>query len=371
MKRRTFIKSAICLGCAGVLGVTSYKLMNSAQNFHGATKADLDKFRINSVKKLPTQIRLDVCNMCQLDCVKCYMRRNESVIEKECGGFGYLPFENFKKLCDENPQIEKMEISNNGEIFLNPDLDKILQYAYYMGIDIHVSGGVNLNTVSEQTLENLVKYQVKILTVSIDGATPETYSIYRRGGDFDTVINNCKIINKFKQKYDSFFPELNYKFILFGHNEHEIQAAKELAKKLNMNIQFASNYAVDYSPLKNVDKVIAQTGQKSFEGEIYDCFKKFSSNVSDWYFCTDFFAQPQFNWNGDLLGCCLNFLRPFKSNLFKDGLLKALNDTEYLYSKLMLTNFDFKPLDGSPCSICSCYKNLIDNNYPFRLRKIL
>ena len=42
---------------------------------------------------------------------------------------------------------------------------------------------------------------------------------------------------------------------------------------------------------------------------------------------------------------------------------------KYLYSKLMLTNFEFEPLESSPCAICSCYKNLKDNNYPFRIPK--
>jgi len=368
MNRRTFIKSSICLGCAGALGIAAYKMMNSDFKILQSVKNDtLNKFRIDSVKKLPTQIRLDVCNKCQLNCVQCYMRRYEEVIKKESGGFGYLPFEKFKQFCDENSSIKKIEISNNGEIFLNPDLDEILQYAYFKGIDLHVSNGVNLNTVSEKTLENLVKYQVKVLTVSIDGASPEIYAIYRRGGDFNTVINNCKIINKFKEKYRSVFPVLNYKFILFGHNEHEIEAAKELAKKLNMNIQFALNYEVGYSPLKNVKKVMAQTGFKNFDGEIYDLFEKFKSHTSDWYFCKDFFAQPQFNWNGDLLGCCMNFLRPFKSNLFKDGLMGALNGREFLYSKLMLTNFEVEPIKSSPCSNCPCYKIMKDNNYPFRL----
>ena len=132
--------------------------------------------------------------------------------------------------------FELIDLSNRGEIFLNPELNKIIKYACEKEIKLTAITGVNLNTVSEQTLENLVKYKFNKMTISIDGATPETYKIYRVGGDFNTVINNIKTINKFKKLYGSEFPRLNWQFIVFGHNEHEIELAKIKAKELNIPI---------------------------------------------------------------------------------------------------------------------------------------
>ena len=45
-------------------------------------------------------------------------------------GQGFLSFKNFKKLVDDNPYIEIIELSHCGEIFLNPELIEIIKYAH-------------------------------------------------------------------------------------------------------------------------------------------------------------------------------------------------------------------------------------------------
>ncbi len=46
---------------------------------------------------------------------------------------------------------------------------------------------------------------MKDLTVSIDGASQETYQIYRVRGKFDEVIGHIRKINEYKKKYNSEF----------------------------------------------------------------------------------------------------------------------------------------------------------------------
>ena len=45
------------------------------------------------------------------------------------------------------------------------------------------------------------------MTCSIDGASSATYKIYRKGGDFETVMANIRKINEFKAKYQSAFAQ--------------------------------------------------------------------------------------------------------------------------------------------------------------------
>lgn len=54
---------------------------------------------------------------------------------------------------------------------------------------------MNLNTVADDVLEGLVRYRLRTITCSIDGASRETYAIYRRHGDYDTVLGNIRKIN--------------------------------------------------------------------------------------------------------------------------------------------------------------------------------
>ena len=171
MERRDFIKNSICLSCAGLLASGCKNILINYNDIKN------DKFYYKSKDDLPKKVRLEACSLCQLDCPECTVRLLEKKAPKDW--LGYLKFDDFKKFVDDNDFIKEIELSNNGEIFLNPELDEIIKYAYMKKIKLRAFNGVNLNTVSEKTLENLVKYKFRLLKVSIDGATPETYKIYR------------------------------------------------------------------------------------------------------------------------------------------------------------------------------------------------
>jgi hypothetical protein len=100
--------------------------------------------------------------LCQLKCPVCIHARGESGPL----GKGYLKFKDFKKFVDTYPEFKQMELSNYGEMFLNPELSDIIKYAYEKNIRLYADNGVNMNTVSQEVLEGLVKYKFRRLTVS-------------------------------------------------------------------------------------------------------------------------------------------------------------------------------------------------------------
>lgn len=326
----------------------------------------IEKYKDKS--ELPKHIRLDVCTICQLKCPACYMRQEEEAVKKGCK-LGYLKFENFKKLVDDN-NFESMEISNNGEIFLNPDLVKILKYAYEHNIYVTADNGVNLNYLSDEQAEALAKYQLRSMTISLDGASQETYKIYRVCGNYDKVIENIKKINFYKNKYKNGSPHIVWKFIIFGHNEHEIEKAKKEAKKLKCEIKFDANWDPKYSPVKNPEKVLKESGLQSLDVNVspIEQLKEYEAGIVDWYFCRDLW-EPQINWDGQILGCCANFKEDFSGNAFKEGLLDALNNPKMIYAKNMVTN-KAKPAKDIPCSRCWVYKDMYKNNVWIKSPKV-
>jgi MoaA/NifB/PqqE/SkfB family radical SAM enzyme len=72
---------------------------------------------------------------------------------------------------------------------------RILEYADRKGLAITIENGANLNHVSDEVLAGLVKYKVRIMTCSIDGASPETYRTYLVRGGFSKVIRNIETIS--------------------------------------------------------------------------------------------------------------------------------------------------------------------------------
>lgn len=70
-------------------------------------------------------------------------------------------------------------------------------------------------------------------------------------------------INFYKEKYNSIYPKLRWQFIVFGHNEHELPAARKMAEELNMIFYTklnAENWDPLYSPVRNREFVMRETG---------------------------------------------------------------------------------------------------------------
>lgn len=137
----------------------------------------------------PTTVRLEASTVCQLKCPACDTGSGE--VQNELGA-GFLKFNDFKPFIDRYPQIEIIELSNWGEVFLNKDLLKILEYAKQQEVALCANTGVNLNNVSAEVLKGLVRHRFRSMSCSIDGASQETYTVYRIGGNFDQVIDNIR-----------------------------------------------------------------------------------------------------------------------------------------------------------------------------------
>src|SRR6516164_3596961 len=193
---------------------------------------------------MPQQLRLEASSFCQLRCPSC--PTTSRAIHPTIGS-GFLRFENFRQLIDENPSLKRVELSNYGEILLNPHLLKILEYANAKAVAITISTGVNLNHATDELLEGLVKYRVRHMGVSIDGASSDTYRIYRIRGNFDKVIHHIEQINHFKREHRSEFPQLLWQFVVFGHNEHEIPMAREMAARLGMDFYTKISWDAKFS----------------------------------------------------------------------------------------------------------------------------
>lgn len=293
-------------------------------------------------------IRIEASSICQLKCPECPQTKGKL----EIIGKGYLKFEDFKKIVDNYPNFRNIELSNYGEMFLNLELKNIIKYAYEKNINLTAGNGVNLNAASEEMIRCLVKYRFKAITISIDGACNYTYKIYRRGGNSDRVIDNIKKINYYKRKYNTKFPRLTWQFIIFGHNEHELPIARKMAKELNMRFMAKFNWSSSYSPVKNKEFVRKKSGLKVASRQEYEqIFNKVYLMP-----CLQFWFEPQINWDGKLLGCCVNTWGDF-GNVFESGLKKCLKSEKYVYIKkaLLGKKRDRKDI---PCIHCGNWEKI-------------
>ena len=269
-------------------------------------------------------------------------------------GSGFLKFEDYRKIVDENRRITEIELSNYGEILLNPDLPKVVEHAYRRGVRLTAKNGVNLNHAKEEVLEALVRFRFRALYCSIDGASQETYERYRVRGEFERVIENVKKINSYKWRHNTRYPELLWRFIVFGHNEHEIPKAREMAGELGMGFRTKLSWDPEFSPIRDEEFVKRELGVDVASRAEYK-----QARGADYmqHLCLELWSKPQINWDGKVLGCSRNFWGEFGGNAFADGLDAAVNGERISYAREMLLG-RLPGREDLPCATCDIYLDM-------------
>ncbi len=196
-----------------------------------------------------------------------------------------------------------------------------------------------------------MRYEVAGITCSIDGASPETYARYRVRGNFERVIANIRRINAYKQAQGRTLPRLTWQFVAFGHNQHEIEAARALANELDMAFVVKLSWDSDFSPVTDAAAIRAATGATSREEYLAETGRDYMQGI-----CADLWQSPQINWDGKVLGCCRNFWQEFGGNAFRDGLGASLGGEKLNYARAMLSG-KAPPRPDVPCTTCAIYKS--------------
>lgn len=297
-----------------------------------------------------TRIQIDASAHCQLACPLC---PTASGATRPAMGAGHLDPRKFEALLDANPALLEVELSNYGEMFLNPRLLEILRIAHERGVTLHADNGVNMNHAADEVLEAMARWRFRSLNVSIDGATPATYARYRVRGDFERVVGNIRKLNEYKQRYSTAFPLLSWQFIVFGHNEHEILQAKNIAAGLGMAFRPKISWDEDFSPVQNPELVRIQTGLAATRQEHYrQTGKSYLRSI-----CHQLWHAPVLNWDGRITGCCRNFWGDFGGNAFEQPLEQSLDSPRLQQARLMLMGRAAASPDV-PCTTCEQYITL-------------
>ena len=290
----------------------------------------------SSIVLMPYRARLDICTLCQLRCVSCYMRNDP----RETTGAGYVPVQVFEKFLTDNPFIEELEISNSGEPFLHPQMHEIIRAAHEHGVKLSCWNGTNFNDVSEEVLRDIVECGFGDITIGIDGTTQESYAKYRRNGDLSKVFENIEKLNAVKKSCHTEYPRLFWQFIVMSHNYREMEAAERMAEEMGMYIRFRQTWS--RPEREKTEALMAAEGKTVPSGEKNNYFS----------YCRDLFEQPQVNWDGRLLGCCQIYRSDWGMNVFSDGLIKCVNSPVYKETLRRLGMGETVSDPAVPCSTC-------------------
>jgi radical SAM protein with 4Fe4S-binding SPASM domain len=187
----------------------------------------------------PVFAQVEPTNICNLSCPLCL-----NVAQVGGRAPSYLDYNTYQKFIDEvGDHLLLLVLWNWGEPFLHPDIFRMIADAKAHGIIVCSSTNGNVGFENEDTAKLLVESGLDSLVIAVDGATQDTYTYYRRGGNLNRVIEGIRTIIKVRDQMGSRTPLINMRFVAMRHNEHEIDQVRQLAQDLG----------VDYFTIKTVD----------------------------------------------------------------------------------------------------------------------
>jgi MoaA/NifB/PqqE/SkfB family radical SAM enzyme len=158
----------------------------------------------------------------------------------------------------------KLYLYNLGEPLLHKQTPEFIKYAKDKEIFVMVSSNLSME-LSDEYLQRLVQSGLDVLVVPLDGLTSETYQTYRRGGDFQRVRLNMLRIKELKKRLGSDTPSVCWQFLVFEHNEHEVDFVRQKYKEWG-----ADEYVVGgaYMPGGSITEGLKPSSRGEFD--IYD-----------------------------------------------------------------------------------------------------
>ena len=251
-------------------------------------------------------IDIELSSFCNIKCKGCFRVLSphaDKILNKS-----FLDFDIIQKKFNKSlfPNLKIINFCGSvDEPTTHPDFFKIINHFQSWNVHINIATNGSLRTEAWwKKLAELLPFSHRV-TWGIDGSD-NTSEIYREGSNFDTVQNNFRAFIKAGGK-------ANWQFIVFEHNEHQLEEAKDIAKKEGF---------LDFKTIISHRKDTKGIKHKKIESTDSSCISCKYGNQKRIFI----------NHMGNIIPCChLNskMLEYSVTNEVKDKFENILNDQDY------------------------------------------
>jgi len=231
----------------------------------------------------PYVLKIESTNICNQRCPFC-LDRDRDKIDEDGRGFGRMHMDCFKGVIDLlAPTTLRLNLYGSGEPVLFPDIYEMIRYAADKNIGVTISA--NLSAFKP---ENAVKLAI------VDA----------------------------KKSRGQRLPFVDWQFLRFSHNQHEIPKARQMAKDIGVNaVRFINpnippEHKEEWRPRRDDEKVDANAGEGAVNASPGVHIKAEDQAVArgeavakvapkaDVNSCSWLYRSIFFNWDGAILPCC-------------------------------------------------------------------
>lgn len=298
-----------------ILAFTKY---NSPRKFKNFIHNELERMsRKITLSSYPYLINSEPTSYCNYTCPFCPTGKRSGRAE------GFARVELYEKLFREiGAYTYLITFHGWGEPLMHRQLPELIGLAHKNSIFTVVT--TNASLLTRELSRKIISSELDYLIVSIDGISEESYQKYRIGGNFETVLNNLKDLISLRKEMRSSTPFIEWQFLVFRHNEHEVDPAKKLARNLGIdNIVFMPAYTEDAS--------FDSSDKKYHLPKASPLLKR-----SD---CNHLWSTLAFHWNGNVVPCCYDYhgTTPL-GNLLTEDFDHLWNNQRFQESRMIIKN---------------------------------
>lgn len=244
----------------------------------------------------PFMLMVEPTNFCNLKCPLCPSGNGQMTRPR-----GKMDLQDYQRLIDQvGDKLLLLMLWNQGEPFINPCFTEMVRYARQRRIPTLTSTNGHYIRTPEQA-RALVEAGLDEIIVSLDGVDQQTYERYRVGGKIEKVFSGVRLLSQAKKDLGRSTPLINLQFIVFKHNEAELQEAENLARQLG------------------ADKFLVKTAQvyTQEEAEVFlpqsEQFRRYEVDQGELAVkgqpakgCKVLWYSSMVNWNGAVAPCCFD-----------------------------------------------------------------
>ncbi len=249
----------------------------------------------NFIFGMPIAMSIEPTTYCNLRCPQC-----PSGLRSFTRPTGSLSIETYIKFLEKiKSHVAFLTLYFQGEPFLNPYFIDMVREARQR--NIYVMTSTNGHFLEEDIARDLILAGLNRIIFSIDGITQETYSKYRVGGNLQKVLQNLQLLASVRNRLHKKNPLIIFQFIVFRHNEHEIDIARKVAYQHGSDV-FMLKSAQIYDDAKDP---YLPTNPRYSRYEKNDSGKfVLKGNLPNR--CWRLWHNPVITWDGRWLPCCFD-----------------------------------------------------------------
>jgi MoaA/NifB/PqqE/SkfB family radical SAM enzyme len=298
----------------------------------------------------PFKLEIEHTTVCNKRCIHCEHTHWKEKPE-------LVNLDEIKRIVEQFPRLKWINLTGEGDNFLNPDYMKFIEYL--RGKHISVNFVDEFDFIETEKAKQLVELGVNCIWISMDGATKETYEKIKVGCNFEKAIQNIRILQETKKKLKSPLPTLCFRFIVSNINYQEMPKMVKLVHSFGdlgegSRLEFTGLLTfkeIEHLKLGNPpEEIIEETRRKAEELNVPISFSHLRKEELPSINKCSAWTEPYIMMGGYVLPCCAilmsnkrDFLRKNSFGNIKEKSFKEIwNSERYEKFRRMVTDKNAK-----------------------------